>query len=161
MKQLKQFMENIKQIVAHVFKPRSISMFLIVGLFNTGVGVLLFPFLYWLFGTPETFDFWLQISYLLCTTSSFLLHRYVTFRSVGPFWSEALKYAILSSIIYVLNVIILKLVWPLMPWDKMITQIIIAVALQLGNYFGMNRLVFASLSSIGIFKKWLSPNSRP
>jgi putative flippase GtrA len=144
-----------------VRRPRSMSRFLVVGLFNTGIGVLLFPLLYWLFGTKETWDFWLQVSYVLCTTSSFLLHRFVTFRSTGPFWNEALKYAILSGFTYVLNIIILKLVWPLLPWDKMITQIIIAVALQVGNYFGMNHVVFASLSSLGIFKKWLSPNSEP
>lgn len=148
-----------KQLWQWVSRPRSISMFLMVGVFNTLVGVLLFPLLYWMFSDQLSFDLLLAISYVLCTLSSFLLHKYVTFKSKGSAVTEGIKFAALSGFTYVLNVIILHLVVPLLPWNKVLIQTIIAVALQAGNYFGMNRLVFASLSSLSVFKKWLSPKN--
>ena len=144
-----------------ITKPRSISMFLMVGVFNTLVGVLLFPLLHWMFGDVVSFDVLLAISYVLCTASSFILHKYITFKSKGSAISEGAKFAILSAVTYGLNLIILHAVLPLSTWHPVLVQTIIAVALQLGNYFGMNRLVFASLSSISVFKKWLSPKNNP
>ncbi|MBY0429272.1 MAG: GtrA family protein [Alphaproteobacteria bacterium] len=151
----------LKRFWQWVTTPRSISMFLLVGIFNTLVGVLLFPLLHWMFGEHVAFDLLLAVSYVLCTLSSFLLHKYVTFKSKGSAVTEGIKFAALSGFTYVLNLIILHLVVPLLPWNKVLIQTIIAVALQAGNYFGMNRLVFASLSSFSVFKKWLSPKNNP
>ena len=150
-----------QQLWQWVTTPRSISMFLMVGVFNTLVGVLLFPLLYWMFETSIPFNVLLAISYVLCTLSSFLLHKYITFKSQGSAVTEGIKFAVLSGFTYLLNVIILQVALPLLPWHPVVVQTIIAVALQAGNYFGMNRLVFASLSSLNILKKWLSPNSKP
>ncbi len=140
-------------------QPRSLSRFLVVGIINTLVGILLFPLLYWVFGSSIAFNLLLAISYVLCTLSSFLLHKYVTFKSQGSALTEGIKFAILSGFTYILNVIILQVVLPLLPWHPVLVQTVIAVMLQTGNYLGMNRLVFASLSSLPLLKKWFSRNA--
>lgn len=150
----------MKRLIATLTAPRSISMFMLVGIFNTAVGVLLFPLLHWFFGTLVSFNLLLGISYVLCTLSSFLLHKYVTFKSKGSTLSEGIKFATLSGVTYLLNLVILHICLPLVPLDPVLVQTVIAVLLQTGNYFGMNRLVFASLSSLNVLRKWLSPNPK-
>lgn len=148
-----------KRVIELFIKPRSLSRFLVVGLINTAVGVLLFPILYHFFSELVSFNVLLAISYVLCTLSSFLLHKFVTFKSQGNAWREGGKFALLSGVTYLLNLLALKLLLPVLPWHPVLVQTVIAVMLQAGNYFGMNRLVFVSLTSIPLLKKWFSRNA--
>lgn len=156
---LKAARKSLMNRILGLLKPRSLSRFLIVGLINTMVGVLLFPLLYYFLNSLLSFNLLLAISYALCTASSFLLHKFVTFKSRGNTWREGIKFALLSSITYLLNLIALKFLLPLLPWHPVLVQTAIAIMLQAGNYLGMNRLVFASLSSVLLFKKWFSRNA--
>jgi putative flippase GtrA len=102
----------------------------------------MFPLLYWLCGGKPGINTLLVISYALCTLSAFLLHRFVTFRSRGASHIEGARFLVLTGIIFALNLALLNATLPFFPAHPIILQTIIIVCLQIGNYAGLNRLVF-------------------
>jgi putative flippase GtrA len=136
----------LKKLIQSVITPRSFSRFAFIGMINTTAGVGLYPLINWLTNNTIDPNVLLVISYVLCTLSAFLLHRFFTFQSRGSYHEEIFKYVILSSATFVVNYVLLNLAMKYLAMSANFAQVIISTvlsaALMIANYFGLNYLVF-------------------
>lgn len=66
--------------------------FLVIGVYNTAFGFLLFPLLYLLLSRRLHYVVILVIAHAIAVTNSFLAHRRVTFRAAGPLLPQLMRY---------------------------------------------------------------------
>ncbi len=132
-----------------LLKPRSFGRFMVVGILNTIVGVITFPVLYALYGNKSTINLLLTVSSVLCAAFSYLTHRILTFESKGAYHVEIGKFGLLTLAIYLINLAVLNTVPMLTGVHPVVAQVattfVLAAALMLLNYFGMNWFVFATM----------------
>jgi putative flippase GtrA len=119
-----------------------ILRFLGVGALNTALGLGLFPVLYFLFGQWADVNVILVASYVVCTFSAFTLHRNFTFRSTGGHISEGARFVLVTLALLGLNAALLNVTLHLTDWHPVVVQTVIAVSLQLFNFFLLRKLVF-------------------
>lgn len=67
--------------------------FVVVGAFNTGVGLLCFPILYLALGRRLPYLALVVVSFVLAVTSAFFTHRWIVFRAGGPVLPQYLRFA--------------------------------------------------------------------
>jgi putative flippase GtrA len=144
-----------KATLRHHIRPRSFGRFVLTGILNTAVGVLVFLPLYWAFAKTMGINLVVALSYILSTSCAFLSHKFITFQSRGAYHTEGGKYFALAGITYLLNIAILDIVLQVIPHYPIVAQISISLTLAVANYFGMNRLVFASFTTAAL-KKWFA-----
>lgn len=132
----------MRSLVRRMFAARSFGRFLVVGVVNTVVGITVFPILYWLFIQYLEINVLLGISYVIGTLSAFGLHRLVTFESRGVTRVEGSKFFMLSGLTFLANLVLLNGLLPFLQLHPIILQTAIAIALQVGNYLVMSRLIF-------------------
>ncbi|NDE89982.1 MAG: GtrA family protein [Alphaproteobacteria bacterium] len=135
-----------------LFLPRSFSRFAVVGVINTGMGIGLYPVMNWLTQSTIDHNVLLVISYVICTISAFMLHRFFTFKSSGAYHKEAVKYIILSLVTFAVNYVVLNVALHYFNVSVNLVQIIISTvlsaALMLANYFGLTYLVFKKVQDL-------------
>jgi len=70
------------------------SRFLAVGVLNTLFGLGIFPLLMWIFWPYRRYYLaFVVVSFILCTTFSYLTNKFLTFRTKGRYLSELGKFA--------------------------------------------------------------------
>lgn len=123
-----------------------------VGLLNTAVGVLAFPFLYWIFRGRLGVNALLILSTIFCAGFSYSTHKILTFQSRGACHIEIGKFALLSFVVYLINLAVLNTLPDLTGIHPVIAQtattLILSFILMMLNYFGMNYFVFVSRSYV-------------
>jgi putative flippase GtrA len=127
-------------------QPRSFGRFFIVGCFNTFIGIISFPVLYWSLGTRLGVNMLLVMGWIVSMAFAFLTHKLFTFKSHGPYHRESSKFLLLGLVILGINMIVMNLVMGRTTIHPVLIQFIIttvlSITLMLINYFGMSRLIF-------------------
>ena len=93
---------------------KSFFKFLLVGVLNTGVSFILMFLLEGLGYWPST-----AIAYVAGAVISFFLNKHFTFKSKQNVWKEALKFALMVAVCYVVAYSLAK---PLMEWALSFTS---------------------------------------
>lgn len=126
--------------------------FIIVGLFNTFLGVVtMFGFYHWLH-----LGYWGSsgLSYFLCSIISFFLNKHFTFRNEDSLWRTGLRFAVNIAVCYFAAYLVAE---PLVRWvlgaaGLMLTvEIVEQIAMLMGmcfftafNFLGQKLMVFNS-----------------
>lgn len=124
-------------------KDHSAIRFLLVGAFNTVLGLGLFPLLYWLIGSWIGVTTLLTTTYIICGLTAFGLHRNITFASKGQVKSEGIKYLLVTVVMWGINVVLLNAAIRFTALSPALAQPIIAILLQVGNYVIFKHFVFS------------------
>jgi len=134
------------RILLAKFKDKSFIRFATVGALNTVLGLTLFPVLYWLVGKWVNVNIILTFTYIICPLFAFSMHRTVTFGSKGQVDAQGIKYLIVTVIMWGINVVLLNTMLHYTSLGPIIAQWIIAILLQLGNYFLFKHFVFRQIN---------------
>lgn len=68
--------------------------FLVVGAYNTAVGLLAFPALFVLFGRRAPYQALVVAAFVVAVTNAFFAHRWIAFRAGGPVLPQLLRFAL-------------------------------------------------------------------
>ncbi len=66
--------------------------FVVIGAFNTGVGLLSFPVLFLALGRRLPYLALIVVAFALAVTSAFFTHRWIVFRADGPILPQYLRF---------------------------------------------------------------------
>jgi putative flippase GtrA len=110
--------------------------FLIVGGFNTGIGVLWYAFFYWLMH-PLPFGYMsaLLAAHVASVITAFLGQRYFVFRVRGHFWIDFARFEIVNLNALAFNIVALPFVHEVLGVQAFASQLIITVFTALVSYF--------------------------
>lgn len=67
--------------------------FVVVGVFNTGLGLLSFPLLFLALGVRVPYLALIVVAFALTVTGAFFTHRWIVFRVTGPLLPQYLRFA--------------------------------------------------------------------
>jgi putative flippase GtrA len=130
----------------HVFRPRSFTRYIFVGLTNTLAGIVIFAFLYALIGERWNINIILIINWVINNILGFILHKMVTFESSGSVYDQFWKFLVLSLLSLVTHAAVLNTMMHFSDLNPIIivtgTNIAMAAIFMLINYFGMKKLIF-------------------
>ena len=116
---------------------------MIAGAVNTGVGLLMYPFLYFALNRHE-FGY-LQIlimSQVVCISIAFLTNKYFVFKTRGNVLVEILKFVWFHGMYLVANLIALPVMVEKFGAAPVIAQTAFAVAVIVSSYFWHNKVTF-------------------
>lgn len=110
--------------------------FLLVGGFNSLMGIMLFPLLCWIFlSLREHYQWTLVLSHVVCINLAYMMHKYIVFKTKGFSFSEFFRFTSFYNIVFSLN-------WLMLPWlvhglqkNPALIQLIINLFIALGSYF--------------------------
>lgn len=119
--------------------------FIIVGILNTIVGYGLFAILIY---ANIFYLLSLTISHVLATLHSYLWNRFFTFRSANRMWQELPKFAIVYSVIYVLNFLLLYVAVDLFKFNVLVSQLFILGVVTVISFLGQRYWTFRSIKRI-------------
>lgn len=117
---------------------------MIAGAVNTGVGLLMYPFLY--FALSRHGLGYLQIlilSQIVCISVAFLTNKYFVFKTQSNLLSEIIKFVWFHGMYLVANLIALPIMVEKFSADPVIAQTVFAVAVIVSSYFWHNKVTFS------------------
>lgn len=137
--------KSLKSIVESLFlEHRQVTTYLIAGGYNTVFGFLVFAGLYLLLEDQLHYLIIAGISWIIAITNSFLVYRYLVFKSTGNILIEYLKIYVVYGLSVVLNIVLLTLLVELLHLHPIIAQFFLIGATVIISYFGHSRFTFAS-----------------
>ncbi len=117
---------------------------MIAGALNTGVGLLMYPILYFaLSGYGLGYLEILILSQVICISIAFLTNKYFVFRTRGNFLLEFIKFIWFHGIYLITNLIILPLMVERGGVNPVIAQTGFAFAVIVSSYFWHNKITFS------------------
>lgn len=134
---------NIEKARAWVLRHQTKARFLLVGGFNTLLGLSLFPLLYWLL-IPRGLHY-LEIwffSQTICIFTAFLTNKYWVFRTSGNYKEEFFKFASFHFTIMLINLMALPLLVNLLDINPVIAQTLFALCVIFSSYFWYSQITF-------------------
>lgn len=134
---------NIEQIWAWVLQHQTKARFLVVGGFNTMLGLSLFPLLYWIL-IPRGLHY-LEIwffSQTICIFTAFLTNKFWVFRTSGNYKQEFFKFASFHFTILLVNFMVLPLMVNLFEINPVIVQTLFALCVIVSSYFWYSQITF-------------------
>lgn len=117
---------------------------MIAGAVNTGVGLLMYPFLY--FALSKHGLGYLQIlivSQIVCISVAFLTNKYFVFKTRGNFLVEIIKFVWFHGMYLVANLIALPIMVEKFGANPVIAQTVFAAAVIVSSYFWHNKVTFS------------------
>lgn len=138
--------------IATLFPLRTFRLFFVVGAFNTVFSIAAFPLIYISLHPVVPLPVILVISHSICTATSYVTHRVVTFQSAGGCSREWPTFFAVSLMVYFVNLLLLKITLRFFGNHPMIYQTIITMfysaVLSVPNFLAMRELVFQKESSM-------------
>lgn len=114
--------------------------YLLAGGLNTGLGVFMIAFfMYGLSLSPELSN---TLSYGIGILTSYLLNRYVTFRSQGNMGSEMIRFFLVYGVAFVANLLILWFMVRQMGLHAFVAQMLAMVVFIATSYGLQSKMVF-------------------
>ena len=117
---------------------------MIAGVVNTGVGLIMYPFLYFVLSRHGLG--YLQIlilSQIVCILVAFLNNKYFVFKTQGNFLSEIIKFLWFHGVYLVANLIALPIMVEEFGANPVIAQTLFAFAVIVSSYFWHNKITFS------------------
>ncbi len=134
---------NIENIRVWVLRHQTKARFLMVGGFNTMLGLSLFPLLYWIL-IPcglHYLEIWF-VSQTICICTAFLTNKFWVFRTSGNYKQEFVKFASFHLTILLVNFMALPLLVNLFEINPVIAQTIFALCVIVSSYFWYSQITF-------------------
>ena len=116
--------------------------FLIAGAYNTAFSLAVFAGLYFLLQDLIHYTLIAILTYFIAITNSFLIHRYLVFRSRGNIVHEYLKSYVVYAASFVVNFVLLVLLVELAGLHPILAQAFTIVATVIVSFIGNSRFVF-------------------
>lgn len=114
---------------------RQPSIFLVVGGLNTAVGLLAYPFLYWVVGgTKNAYIGILFISQIGCILFSFLSNKWLVFKTKGNYLKEFGKFGFFHGVIFLVNLLALPFMVENFSLSPPIAQVFFSIFVILTSY---------------------------
>ena len=127
-----------------IYNKSRIARFGFFGAFNTIIGFISYPALYFFFNTAFTYIEILFISFFISTHFAFLTTKYYVFRSPGSTFKEYVKFMIFHLLILGINLIFLPIFVEILLIHPSVSQIIFSTILMLLSYFWHLKITFKS-----------------
>ena len=126
----------------NIYNKSRIARFGFFGGFNTAIGFLAYPVLYFFFNGVFSYIEILYISFFISTHIAFLTTKYYVFRSPGSMFKEYCRFMIFHLLILGVNLIFLPIFVEVLLLHPSISQIIFSVILMLLSYFWHLKITF-------------------
>ncbi len=119
--------------------------FLLTGLLNTTIGLIVYPVLYFL-AAPLKLHYLtiLVISQVLCITFAFLTNKFLVFRTSGNYLRESGKFVTFHLTYFLLNFAALPALVELLGMNPVWAQTLFALMVIVTSYFWHSRITFSS-----------------
>ena len=125
--------------------------FIIVGGFNTLIGIIVYPLLYWLLVPAShavnilVVDSVLVVSQVICITNSYITNKYFVFKAKGSSFWEYIRFTLFYNIIFVINLGLLPLLIKMTQVNPAKIQACINVFVAISSYFWHKLFTFKSV----------------
>lgn len=129
----------------NVYNESRIARFGFYGIFNTIIGFVSYPVLYYFFNTIFSYIEILYISFFISTHFAFLTTKYYVFRSPESIFKEYVKFMIFHLIILGVNLIFLPIFVEILLIHPSVSQVIFSIILMLLSYFWHLNITFKSV----------------
>ena len=128
----------------NIYDKSRIARFGFYGIFNTIIGFISYPILYYFFNTKFSYIEILYISFFISTHFAFLTSKYYVFRSYESIFKEYTKFMIFHLIILGINLIFLPIFVEVLLIHPSASQVIFSIILMLLSYFWHLNITFKS-----------------
>ena len=129
---------------AFLTEHRQVVTYLIAGGYNTLFGFLAFAGLYYLLEAQLHYLLIACISHVIAITNSFLVYRYLVFKSSGNIFIEYLKIYVVYGLSFALSIGMLALLVEVMHLHPVVAQFFVIGTTVIISYFGHSRFTFSS-----------------
>ena len=137
--------KSLRSIVETLFlEHRQVTTYLIAGGYNTVFGFLAFAGLYLLLEDQLHYLIIAGISWVIAITNSFLVYRYLVFKSTGNILIEYLKTYVVYGLSFVINIGLLTLLVEMLLLHPIVAQFFVIGTTVIVSYFGHSRFTFAT-----------------
>jgi putative flippase GtrA len=109
--------------------------YLLVGSYNTMFGYLVFVSLFYNFSLTINYSLLLAISHVVSVTNNFFLYRAIVFKVKEKIFRNYLRFHLVYSYIYMINLILLALLVNVMNWNIYLSQGLIIIITTILSYF--------------------------
>lgn len=136
------YLENGRCLVGrHQTKVR----FLVAGVFNTVIGLAVYPALYFL-AAPMKLHYLviLVVSQIVCVTIAFLTSKFLVFRTEGNYLQESGKFLMFHLSYFLVNLAALPALVEFAGMNPVWAQTLFAVLVIVTSYFWHSRITFSS-----------------
>jgi putative flippase GtrA len=117
--------------------------YLIVGAFNTAVGLAAFPILYFALERLNIHYMGLLIvSQIICVTSAFFTNKYLVFRTKGNHAREFIRFSSFYMTYFLINLVLTPLLVEVQGLNPVITQLAISVGVVLSSFIWHRKVTF-------------------
>ena len=120
--------------------------FLLVGVFNTLLGLAAFPTLYLIFPWRDHYILLLTFTQCICVTSSFLTNKFIVFKTKGNCFTEYGKFFLFNSVCFLINLVMISLFVEKFRIQPIIFQIIFSSTVMVASYFWHENITFSAQS---------------
>lgn len=132
---------GLGQVNRHQTKIR----FLLAGVLNTAVGIVVYPALYFLLAPLKLHYLTiLTISQVLCITFSFLTNKFIVFRTSGNYLREFGKFILFHLSYFLVNLAALPVLVEFADMNPIWAQTLFALLVIITSYFWHSRITFFS-----------------
>lgn len=117
--------------------------FILAGVLNTILGVVLYPVLLWSFDFfREHYMVALAVNQIVCLIFAFGVQKFAVFQTRGNVLVEFPKFASFYLLNYVVNWAVLPLLVQVAKFDPAISQLAFTLVVVIGSYFWHSRITF-------------------
>lgn len=118
--------------------------YLIVGVWNTLFGYVVFALLYYMLQAHLHVDAILVFSYLLATANAYIGYRYIVFRSTGSMKRELRRFVAVYAGTLAANLVVLPFALHVLSWNAYVVQGLFTGIIVVLSYFGHKHFSFRS-----------------
>ncbi len=143
------FYLNVKKKFRSFYQKHALQCrFLVIGGFNTLIGIFVYPLLYWWLVPAShavnimVVDSVLVVSQIICISNSYLMNKYFVFKTKGLSFWEYLRFTLFYNIIFIINLGLLPLLIKIMHANPAKIQIGINVLVAMSSYFWHKLVTF-------------------
>ncbi|NQT30049.1 MAG: GtrA family protein [Candidatus Saganbacteria bacterium] len=123
-------------------KHRDKIWYLLVGLWNTLFGYLVFVALYFLLAKKINYMILVVISNILAITNAYIGYKIFVFRTRGNYLKEYLRFYVIYGGAIALNLILLPVLVEFFAVTPIVGQGIVMIVIVVGTYFGHKHFSF-------------------
>lgn len=134
----------MQKAISYVRQKYALQLrFLMVGGFNTLLGIAAYPVLYVVIVPLQShYNILLVLTHLLCITTSYLTNKYLVFKTRGVCFWEYLRFTLFYNIIFVINLGLLPLLVQWQHLNPAKVQVAINLFIAAASYFWHTYVTF-------------------
>lgn len=119
--------------------------YLLVGGFNTVVGLSAFPILFYALASQHLhYMYILVISQILCVANAFITNKYLVFRTKGNHFSEFLKFSTFYMAYFLVNLILMPILVEIAGLNPAISQVFISLGVIVSSFYWHSKVTFTT-----------------